>query len=230
MLGETTNRQYLNVGYGRIRQKCDKENPKAVEHTTQKGDKNYAIEYAFLLGILDGISYRQSQDYGNSWNIDISDGKDHYRLQIPEQSRECGDLLKRIPNLQKGLVYKFTPFDFKKDGKSKKGLSIKDVGDKPTESYYQKYTKIGEDKWNVENIHEFPGPGFDVEAADSDDWKVYFIIVNKFLREKTLAFLRTWDSNVPPETAEVKAEPETHEDAGIPFDEVPPSDMNDLPF
>jgi hypothetical protein len=217
MLGERVNRTYLSVGYGRIRKKCERGTPGSVERTTAKGEITCAIEYSFLSGTLEGIQYRQSDEYGNSWAVDVADGDQHYRLQIPEQSRECGDLLKRLPNLLQYQFYKFTPYEFKE--KNKKGLSIKDKMDQPVPSFYQKYDQTG-DTWKVTNIQGFPDVDFDTKIAETDDWKIYFLRVNRFLREKALAILSGWGSkkeDVPVHEAEVS-------------DGIPSPTDNDIPF
>jgi hypothetical protein len=223
MLGESTNRQYLTIGYGRVRRKCDKDNPKAVERETKKGEKTYAIEYTFIQGALERIYYKESKEYGNKWDVLMKDGKDNYCLQIPEQSREAGDLMKRIPNLVIGQVYKFTPYDMKDEkdpAKHKRGLSIKDVGGTVIESYFQKYEKNGEG-WKVTNLHGFPEPEKPTKDMDSDDWKVHFIKVNKFLRENALKFL----ANL---TTEPQEKTETADD--IPDPSNADFQGSDLPF
>jgi len=219
MLGETTNRIYLSIGYGRIRHKCSKDNPKAVERETKSGDKTYAIEHTFVSGTLESVYYKEHHEYGNSWNILLSDGETKYCLQISEKSRDAVEFLKRLPNLSINQFYRFTPYDFKDGEKRRRGLSIKDKADQSINSYYQSFEQDGE-KTVVKNLHNFPEP--ESPPKDSDDWKVYFIKVGKFLREKSLEHLKQIVN-------EPTKEPEQPDD--IPMGDEPPADNSeDLPF
>jgi hypothetical protein len=189
MLQETTNRKYLTVGYGRIRSKCDATNSKAVERVTKKGEKTYAIEYQSITAQLEKIYYKESLEYGNAWAVQLKDGVDLYSLQISEQSRECGDLLKRIPNLVYGQVYKFTPFDFQAEKGRKRGLSIKNIGDESIENYYQNFEKLPDGKWKITNLYGFPE--YTGDPKDRDELKLHYATVNVFLKKSALKFLNT---------------------------------------
>ena len=184
MLGEKSDRMYLSISYGQIRKRCNPDTPGAIERQTKDGEKTYAIEYRYVSGTLEGVTFRDDPKYGASWLILIVDGKDKYGISISEESRYASDLLKRIPNLVKGQGYRFTPYDFETDGKRRKGLSIKDQADQPVPSYYQEYNEA-DNTWS--NLHGFPV--FDGNSKDKDDWKIYFIKVNKFLRESALEYL-----------------------------------------
>jgi len=220
MLGETTNRSYLSVGFGRIRKRAKKGDEKAVERTLKDGEKTYAIEYKFISGKLMGVSFRDDPQYGKSWTLFIEDGE-NYAVQFSENSRYGSELLKILPNLHKGEVYKITPYDFTDDVtlKRKIGLSIKDSNDTRIDSYYQKFTET-EKGWNVENLHGYPE--FNGDSKDRDELKIYFIQVTKFLREKTLVFLE----DKFPSSEIVTAESITEDFDGVP--EQPGED--DLPF
>jgi hypothetical protein len=217
-LGESTKRNYLTIGYGRIRKKCGSSDPKAIERKTKKGDTIYAIEYNFIDGTLENIIFKDDPEYGKSWTLQITDGEVHYAVQIPEASRYATDLLKKVPNLHKGLIYKFTPYDFEDLNAKKRriGLSIKTPNDKKIDSYYQKFTE--KDGKNIcENLHGFPE--FKGNSKDSDELKIYFMQVIKFLRTKALEYISTEFLNqsivddIPPEEPEVTAP----DDGDLPF-------------
>ena len=217
-LGEKTKRIYLSVGFGTLRQKADKDNPKATERTLQSGEKTYAIEYMYVSGILDNIVFKDDPKYGKQWTVFVDDGEEHYAIRIKEDSRYASDLLKRVPNMYKGEHYRFTPYDFETNGKRRVGLSIKNQADERIESYYQKFHDEGEGKFRVENLHGYPA--FEGDAKDKEELKIYFIQVAKFLRTEALKHLEgDFGIHVPTEINE----PE------IP-DEIPIGEEDDLPF
>lgn len=189
-LTEPTTRMYLNIGFGKIRKKCDPTDPKAVERSLESGEKVYAREYKDLSGVLENIAFKTHAEYGNSWLVYLNDGDDKFVLQIKENDRYGGDFLRRVPNLHKGLWYKFTPYDFTPEGteKRKKGLSIRDKNDNHVESAYQVFTKDADGKTVVENINGFPN--YEGKwGEDKDEQEIYFKRVTKFLRSRAQQYI-----------------------------------------
>lgn len=183
---ESSNKIFLKASLGKLRKKCDATMSKAVARTLEDGTIIHEILYTAITGILDGIAMREHPEYGKSWTIFLTCDKDEYGVQVSENSRYGMDLLRKIPNLKKGTVYTFTPYDFEADGDRKSGLSIKtEAGDK-VQSFYQTFTKDGE-KNVVTNINGFPD--FTGDKKDKDDWKIYFAQVTKILRQKATAYL-----------------------------------------
>lgn len=187
-LHEASNIQYLSIGYGRIRRRCDKDDPKAVERKSKDGTPSYAIEYKDIDGMLVDITFRDDPEYGKSWTIHVEDSGQVYAIQVSEQSRTGSDLLKKIPNLRRGQFYKFKPYDHEKNRKRKTGISIECGGEK-VQSYYQKFTGSETDGWSVENINGFPE--YTGDWGDEDEVKIYFTRVTKFLRVRALEFLKS---------------------------------------
>jgi hypothetical protein len=215
-LQEVSHKQYLSVGFGRIRKKCNPDDPKAIERMTQKGEKTYAIEYKSIEGVLEDITFRDDPQYGKSWSIHIRDIDQVFCVQIPEQSRYATDLLKKIPNLHRGMKYKFTPYDYEKNRKRKVGLAIDSTTGK-IESFYQKFTGNEAEGWKVENLHEYPT--YDGDPKDEDELKIYFTRTTKFLRIKAFAYLESHEFTVIPTeeiSPEVEKEKESDDD-GLPF-------------
>ena len=198
-LNKGANRTWLNVGFGKIRQKAKAGDPDVVERTLQDGTKSYAIEYQSLDGKLDTIYMKTHHEYGNSWMVIISDGEVSYGLQITENSRYGADLLRRIPNLKKGEIYKFSPYAFIPQGETdeKVGLSIKTVGDEKVQSYFQTFEQGPDGKIKVTNINGFPT--YAGERNDKDALKIYFIGVTKFLRAFAQSYLKSAQFEAPPE-------------------------------
>ena len=148
----------------------------------------------------------------------MDDNDDHYAIQISENTRYASDLLKRIPNLRRGEYYKFTPYDFDKNGKRKQGFSIKTIDDNPVDSFYGKFTQT-EDGWRVDLMNGLPA--YDGDPKDRDELKIYFMRVTKILRDKALAFIG--------EHFQYEKPTDVTQDNG--FDEdIPMPDEGDIPF
>jgi len=195
MREKQSNRIYMNIAFGRVREKCSKDHAEAVERTTKGGDKTYAIEYKNTGGVLDEVVFRDDEKYGKQWILHLNDVGEWYALQLKEDSRFGVEFLKKLPNMRKGEYYVFTPYDFEKGGDRKVGLKIATRENKRVENYYEKYTDLGDGKWKVEQLHGYPryvkADGTDGDWKDRDELKIYFMRSGKFLREKAFAFIQS---------------------------------------
>jgi hypothetical protein len=216
-LTESTKKTYLSIAIGKIRKKSDDKDDKAVMRELKDKSKVYERVYQNISGKLDSIVMREHEEYGKSWVLTIVDGDDTFAVQVSEDSRYGNDLLKKIPNLHKGSIYKFTPYDFERNGKHKVGLAIEDRSGKKIESYYQKFTGNDQEGWKVENLNGFPE--FTGDKNDKDDLKIYFTTVTKFLRlnaQKALQ-LSFLEPAPPVETPPVDEQAPFPKDDDLPF-------------
>lgn len=216
-LYEKSDKKYFKVSMGAIRASCDKNDPKAKERVIEKtGEKIYERVYTAIDGRLDGITFYSHSEYGNSWNIELSDQGEKFVLQVKEDSRYGIDFLKKLPHLQVGKRYKFMAYDFTKNDVHRVGIAIENDAQEKLTSYYQKFEGEGKDL-KVTNLHGYPE--FDGDWKDKDDLKIYFTRLAKFLRIKSQEVIKNWQYQVPPDVQEEK-EIETKVDAG----------SDDLPF
>jgi hypothetical protein len=207
-LGEKSNKIYLKASYGAIRRTSTKDDPQAKVRQNKDGENIYERVYNFVDGVLEDVTFYEHEDFGNSWTIYLTDGEEHYAIQVQEASRYGMDFLKKLPNLVKGERYKFIAYDFEKSGQRRVGISVEEMktADK-IKSYYQDIQKDG-DKFIVKNLHDFPE--FDGNWKDKDDCKIYFTRLAKFLRTRSLAFINSWRT-------EEKIKSVIDEDSEIPF-------------
>lgn len=217
-LHEQSHRTYLNVSLGKLRQACTETTPKATSRVTKEGKTIWELVYTGISGKLSSVIFKDHPDYGRSWTLIIDDMGKEFAVKVPEESRAGIDLLKKLPNLKQGDIYSFTPYDFEVNGQRKSGLSIKDAFDTKIESYYQKFSEVN-GKFKVENLHDFPTPDGDTNKYTKDDWKIYFIRVSKFLREKALEYLKSFKLKIG----------EVNSDAIPNFDAVK-DDEDSIPF
>ena len=104
----TSNREYSNVGFGKLRRKCEAGDLGAIEREVE-GKKLYAIEHPNLTGYITGLKLDTEGDYGNRWIVLMDDGEKKYGVQVKEDSRYGTDLLKIIPNIKNGIEYTIDP-------------------------------------------------------------------------------------------------------------------------
>lgn len=219
MLGQRTQRIFLGISYGKIRQGCKPTDAGAVERKTKDGSSTWAIEYDFIQGQLVDLYFKHHEEYGNSYVLCIDDDNSHYSVQVNEDSKFGSQLMKAIPNLKQGQFYRFTPYDYMKDGKTKRGLNIAKLmsmrdesdGDR-VENFYQNFTQGPDGSWASENKNGLPT--FTGKKDDKDEWKIYSIQATKFLREQAQEYLKGQFKRVENAAADAK-------DDGAP---------NDLPF
>lgn len=177
---------FLQVSFGKIRQKSlenkqkvDASTPGAVRRETQSGSESWALEHDYISGIIENIFYKEDPQYGNSFEIVISDVVDEYQLSFAEDSRYWFDFMKKLPNVDLKNQVKISAYDFvNKEGKRVAGCGVEQNGQKIT-SYYEVKGKDG--KWQL--LHSFP-VSEGVDFKDKDETKMYFIKVKKFLRKQ----------------------------------------------
>lgn len=83
------------------------------------------------------------------------------------------DLMKKLPAIDLTKPVKLVPYAFEDAGKSKKGVTVYQDENKIDSFYYNKETK--------ETINGMPVPEGDTKNFKSDDWKMHFMVVRKFL-------------------------------------------------
>ena len=130
-----------------------------------------------LSGKITHISFYDG-DFGKLIQLTIVDnveGEDQeYILSVATSSSFGEDIMKKLPamNLAKEIVLR--PYSFLGDnGKSLKGVSITQDGVKIENHFYDKEKKKA--------LNGVPEPEGDIKKFDSDDWKIYFTKVRKFL-------------------------------------------------
>jgi hypothetical protein len=154
----------------------DAKNPESVrrEFTDKKGVTKvyYDLVYKNVSGKLQKLKFRDS-NFGEILDIVFEDEI----LSVGLNSRFFQNFMQKIPNAdlqEKILLY---PFDFKgKGGKQVKGLGLSQASGKLKNFYY--------DEENKQVINGFPEPEGEPKAYSKDDWKLYFLLVTKFLKSK----------------------------------------------
>jgi len=142
----------------------------------------WGFHYAELSGILENVVAEESTDFGWQFILTIQDpAAPSIVVTIPASSKYGRSLALTLPNLKKGQMVTLKPYNFEDKekfdnyGKPKKvvGMNVFVEGEKVTKFY----TK--------ENPNGYPNvPEEESKTFDKDDWKMYGIKVDKFLRNE----------------------------------------------
>ena len=179
-VGTSESRIYLTVAYGKLRLKCDQKDEKAVWREYE-GKGSWAKEFSWIEGKITKIFYKESADYGNSYEVNIWDGVDRYNISFKENSRYCHDFLVKLPNIKLDQTVKITPYSMMVEDKEKRGTSIQQNGVKIQNFFAAKV----DDKW-IYN-HNFPEPSSD--KLNEKQWKKYLLDMQIFLQDYIQEFI-----------------------------------------
>lgn len=210
---QTSHKTFLSISLGKIRQRVPAGTRDSIERTNEKGNTVTEMVYDSVSGTINKIYYREHEDYGNSWNIEIQDGIDIFNIQFGEDSRYCMDLLSKLPNLDLHAPIKFVPYYFDKDKKS--GLCIIQ-NDKKIGSYFLEYIKENNTISYKNGIPELPkGVRKSDGTYDKAKYKLYKTQVGIFLKEFTEANILPHFATEPIKTQQI--EPTQVEEDDLPF-------------
>jgi hypothetical protein len=204
---------YLTVVQGTLSQQVKEGTPKSEKRVYEKKDgstgEKWELKYKSVSGIITGMKIKDS-DFGEQLIIVISDGEEKFQLQLPLSSNYFTDFGRKLPNIHITDKVNIAPYDFTpKDGKKKTGLSITQEGIKIENYYYDADKK--------ENLHGFPTPKGKGKGFDSDDWKMYFIEVKKFMKKKVQEVISTMEVNPINTTSQTEVNDDEKEKDDLPF-------------
>lgn len=173
---------YLGIIGGKFRQAVPQGTPGAILRTWEtrdgkKGEK-WEKEYESLTGTISGINFYEVEfgDGLKSKNITVffKDGEEDYGLSMGVATPYAEDLMKKLPSIVLEKTLTVTPYDFTDDkGKRRRGITIYQDGKKIESFFYDKDKK--------EIINGAPKPEGDVSMFDSEDWKMYYTKLRKFV-------------------------------------------------
>lgn len=176
---------YANIiSDGSIRIKCDENDEKAVKRDWElkDGTKGTKFErvYKGISGMIIDISFHDA-DFGKMLHVTFEsdeDGKPDTTLTLNTNSNFAQDLMKKLPNVDLNKKVSLSPYSFEDDkGKIRKGIVVWQGEDGKKE----KIQSFFYDPETQKATNGIPVPQGDTKKFDSDDWKMYFTVVKKFL-------------------------------------------------
>lgn len=165
---------------GEISVKCEEDEVGAVKREYEDSQtKEMKIKwekiYTELSGLITSIKFFEG-DYGKLLQLTVDDNGSEVVLGFPTSSNFCEDLMKKLPNVDLGELVIIKPYAFtdKVSKKLKKGVTITQDGEK-INSYFSNFI---DGKSVATNGIPEPEVG---KKYDTEDWKMYFMVVRKFL-------------------------------------------------
>lgn len=141
------------------------------EYEDKEGFPQTKTELVFdeVSGKITKVSFNETE-YGSSINVELDeDGI----VSMGTASSFGEDFMKKFKSIDLSKEVKLVPYAFEAEGKSKKGVTVYQDDVKIESHYYDKETK--------KSINGMPEPEGDTSKFKSDDWKIHFIQVRKFL-------------------------------------------------
>lgn len=177
---ENANKRFMHIAYGKFREKAVENAIGAEARENKDGKVMWEYVFDYIEGKITGIFHKEDEKFGNSFEVIVDDGKDKFQISFKEGDSFFNDFFSKLPNVAIKTTVKLVPYAFndKNTGKLKKGLVIWQ-GNAKVESYFTSYNETTK---TYTYLHNFPQPD---EKMDKEDWKIYFIKVNKFLRNYT---------------------------------------------
>jgi hypothetical protein len=217
-VGTTERKTYLHIGLGKLRQKVTEGVKDAQSRVNKENKTVWELVYDWIEGTIVSIYHKESEDFGNSFEVTLFDGHDKFQVSFAEDSNFFSDFFSKLPNIDLSKPVKIAPYDFedKQAQKRRKGVTVMQEGAK-IENYF-----VSRGEGGFEYCNGFPQPE-NPKKMDKEDWKIYFIKVKKFLRQYTkdsiIPKLQNAILNEAANTANVPDEPEVNveENDDLPF-------------
>ncbi len=170
---------YLNIIGGSIVKKAEKDEEGARKRVFKDDDGNEHIKYdkpfKNLTGHIVGMDFSEGK-FGEQFTITVQNGEAKAKLKVSTNSDYFTEFAKRLPNVDLTKTVVLNAYDVEEEGKrNNRGISIKQDGEKLKNAYWNGTKVLG----GMPNVSKE-----DSKDYDSDDWKVHFIQVRKFLKKK----------------------------------------------
>lgn len=181
------NNRYYSVVEGTFRVQVPQDHEDAIRRDwTSKDGKTSGTKYEkhvrALFGTIEGMTL-QDGEFGKNLNIHLDPNEDGETpvISLSVANRYGEDLLKKLPNLQKGVEYRFMPYAFTPEDKDTevRGISVStknDEGkfeDKVLNFFWD--ASLNEGRGGVTNGYP------EATEEDREDWAFYYKKANKFM-------------------------------------------------
>lgn len=203
MLEQKETKKFVSVlgSTGDFRMTVDEGTPGATkrQYETSDGKKGEKWELAFskIGGKIVDVEFFDG-NFGKNLIItfDFENGEEPVAVSLGTNTPYAEDVMKKIPNLDLNEWVVMSPYSFTADnGKPMKGMTIMQ-GDTKVQNFFVEVKEDKNGKRTYKNLHGLPEPTGD--ESDSNDWKLYFLQVNKFLVKYT-------EDNIVPQFANTES-------------------------
>jgi hypothetical protein len=175
-----SNTLYLSIANGNIVQKVKEDNKdervRVREYEDDKGNIKYTYEIPFrdLTGYITSIKIEKGK-FGTDCRVHLALGDEKVIFTIPYESNYFQDFAKRIAGADLTKTVTLNAYSFENDqGKNIRGVTVQQGGEKLTDFFWD----------GKKALHGMPSVSkADAKKYDTDDWKIHFAQVRKFLKD-----------------------------------------------
>lgn len=189
--------------------------------TKKSGETREVWEFLFteLSGNITSIETKDT-DFGKQYEITLEDLGEVMCLQVNADSGYADSLISRLPNIDVSQSVTLTAYSFTPDGQKRKkeGINVVQNGVK-LQSAFTKEKPNG-----MPTVEKLQAADIMSNPPQSDDWKVFFVQVRKFLA-KVASDFNDKLKGLKPQSAKERVMAENAKE-NINFEE----DSSDLPF
>lgn len=178
-----------------MRQSVPEGTPNAQKRTWQAGGKNGVkneLVYNAVVGRITDVSFYEGEHEGKKFqtlNIQLAaetEGEPSPVISAGIDTKYAADLMKKLPNVNFDEEVRIRPYSYIPNGKEKPttGVELMErdgvTGNftRKIDSFFDSYDEKAK-KFTSQN--GFPTPQGDTRDYTSDDWKIYFLTVKRFL-------------------------------------------------
>jgi hypothetical protein len=127
-LGNRDQGTYITVYNGKFTLRVPEGTPGATSRVNKEDKLVHEQYFDYFEGKLIGISKRESQKYGASWNLHFVAGEKDYFIQMPYSNSFMTAFLKQLPNADLTKSMKLTPSVKEVEGKMRSSLFVEQDG------------------------------------------------------------------------------------------------------
>jgi hypothetical protein len=190
---------FITIAEGALRQSVPEGTPDAVKRSWQAGGKTgikNELVYNAVVGEITDVTFYEGEHEGKKFqtlNIQLApetEGEPSPVISAGIDTKYAADLMKKLPNVDFTEEVRIRPYSYIPNGKEKPTTGVELMQregvtgnfTRKVESYFDSYDEKAK-KFTSKN--GFPTPEGDVSRYVSDDWKIYFLQVKRFLVDYT---------------------------------------------
>jgi hypothetical protein len=207
-------KNYYSINNGHFTQPANEN--EGVQRKIEKKDGSTKIvwEHQFdeVSGIIKSVEI-QDTDWGDQYQITISDIGEEFILQINCDSKYGNDFAAKFPNIKLNNQITFKPYSFTPEDKKRKmeGFVITQNGMK----ILQYYTK--ENPNGLPSLEKYQDAGVMSNPPSTADWKMFFAKRSEFMMNKVKDIIKNAPQQEPPQKQEVTPKQEDNDFDALPF-------------
>jgi len=181
-ISEDANTLYLSIVGGNMVQKVDEGTPGSKRRDYEVGTwetktvgTKFELHHKNLIGRISGLEFVDG-NFGEQFILSLTNGEDNAKIHLNTSSKYFAAFAKKLPNIDLEKDITINSYDFQtKDGKQLTGTDIKQDGEKVEDNYWDGSKALN----GIPEVSKA-----DAKKFDSDDWKMHFMTVKKFLKKE----------------------------------------------